>query len=288
MGENLDFSTKKSIDEMIERAREEREKVLHLVDFFLETRVPTAFSNIRLTINHLNEIITRLDGDLVINEDDYINLEEACIYTLNEIKEKLNNIKLTEEELLVTDVIGESNAMLENISNKLDIMPIRLLEKGKTIMFEGMTKKEEDKKTKTELEAKLLEEEEREKQEREKIQKAEEEAKKQQLKEKEDEKNKIKEEINELEKQKMYLQGKLDASIFGKRDLREQILELEVKIKEKTEELYSFNDDIEQRQETENKEVETSNESRSENNKDKKVEPKNTDTKNKEDETIEF
>lgn len=291
MGENLDFSTQKSVNEMIERAREEREKTLCLVDFFLNTKVPSAFLNIKLTIGHLNEIITRLEGDSLIKEEDYMNLEQACIDTLNEIKEKLDNIKFTEEELLTTDVIGESNAMLENISKKLDVIPVRLLEKGKTFMLESITKKDETQKVKEELRTKLLEEEEKEKQEIEKKQRADEEKRKQQLKEKEDKKNKIKEEINELEKQKMYLQGKLDASIFGKKDLREQILELEAKIKEKTEELDLFNldenDDDEQRQETENKEVEVNDVIKAENNEDKKV-TQNLDTKEQEDETIEF
>ena len=291
MEENIDISLKKSIDKIIESARGEREKVLELVDFFLDTRVPIAFSNIKLAIEHLNDINAKLGINFQISKEEFVKLEEMCIKSLKEIREELENIKLTDEELLPTDVIGKSNALLTNISNKLDEMPVRLLEKGKSIIFEGISKKEEDKKLKIELEKKLLEEEEKENQEREKMQKAEEEARKQRIKEQEEKKNKIKEEIIELEKQKMYLQGKLDASIFGKKDLREQISELETKIEEKRGELDTFNldedDDTDQRQEVEDKEIEVSEESKSESNGDKKVSP-NADTKNQEDETIEF
>lgn len=296
MEENLDFSTKKSIDEMLERAREEREKVLHLVDFFLETRVPNAFLNINLAIEHLNEINAKLGINFQISKEEFMKLKEMCIKSLKEIQEELENIKLTEEELLGTDVIEKSSKSLEEISNLLDIMPVKLLEKGKTIIFEGMKEKEEDKKLKAEEDAKLLEEKEKKEQEERKKQREKQELRQQKLKEQEDEKNKIKEEIMELEKQKMYLQGKLDASIFGKKDLREQISELESKIKEKREKLDTFsfneNDDAEQRETTvkkddENKEIAVNDETKSENSDIEK--PKaSIDAKNQEGETIEF
>ena len=67
MEEKLDFSTQKSVNEMIERAKIEREKALHLVEFFQSTRVPSVFLNIRLTIQHLNEISTKLELNPLIN-----------------------------------------------------------------------------------------------------------------------------------------------------------------------------------------------------------------------------
>lgn len=291
MEEKLDFSTQKSVNEMIERAKIEREKALHLVEFFQSTRVPSVFLNIRLTIQHLNEISTKLEVNPLINEDDYMKLEQACIDTLNKIKEQLENIKFTEEELLTTDVIGETYSALEKISNKLDDIPVKLLEKGKVSIFEGITKKEEERKLKAEADAKLLEEKEKEEQEERKKQREEQELRQQKLKEQEEEKNIIIEEINELEKQKMLLKGRLDASIFGKKELRQQISELEEKIEQRRGKLDTLKidekEDVDQKEESEDKNVEAVDKIKLEKDKETKVE-QNLDSKKQEDETIEF
>lgn len=218
MEEKLDFSTQKSINEMIERARNEKEKVLYLAEFLLNAKVPTVFKNIELTMQYLNEISTKLEINSVIDED-YMKLEKACIEALNRIKSQLEKIEMTEEEILETDVINSSYSALESISKKLDELPTKLLEKGKNSILEEVTEKEN-------VKAKAME----------KIKKEE--------KEILEKKGKIEEEINELEKQKMFLKGKLESSIFGKKELKDQIIELETKIGEKCEELYAFNTTI--------------------------------------------
>ena len=84
----------------------------------------------------------------------------------------------------------------------------------------------------------------------------------------------------------MYLQGKLDGSIFGKKDLREQILELEEKIEQRREKLDTFNfeenDESKPIEETNGEKVDASDEIKVEKSGD------NTDSKKQEDETIEF
>ena len=236
-----------------------REKALYLVDFFLTNKVPSVFLNMKLTMNHINQITERLGLDPIAVEEEYIVLEQVCRDALNKIKDQLENLELTEEELLTTDVISSSYSMLEKISNKLDEMSTKLLEKSKNIIVEEIDKKEDYKKRR----------EEKEKQEQERI----------------EQQDKIKKEINELEKQKMFLKGKLEFAIFSKKDLAKQILEIEAKIEEKNIELSAFhldeNDDSEQREDSEN--IKINSELNTENN-GSNAKKEN----NKEDELIEF
>lgn len=204
-----DFSTQKTINDLIKRAEDEREKAINTIEFLQMHKVPETFSNAQAVVNNLTEIATRLDIDFQGNNDDIEKLRNSCIFTLNTLKEQLQNVQLTEEELLNSDVIGNSYRMLEEISKKLDIIPTKIWEKNKETILNSISEKEKVEKEQKTVEA---------------------------LKDKK-EKEKV-----ELEKEEMYLKGKLEVTILrkNKKRLEEEISKVRAKIQKLDNELMNI------------------------------------------------
>ncbi|MGN1299588.1 MAG: hypothetical protein ACI4UE_06385 [Candidatus Scatovivens sp.] len=209
MDNNADLARQKSINEIIERAREEREKAINTIDFLLTYKVPSVFSNGKAIIENLTEISERLNINFQGNNDDIEELRSSCISTLNTLKEQLQSVELTEEKLLHSDVIGNAYSMLEEISNKLEIIPDKIWEKNKSLILLSISEKEtmQSEKSNEELE-----------------------------------RNKIEKEKAELEKQEMYLKGMLEVTLLGKKkkELEKRILEIKGKIQMLDDKLDSF------------------------------------------------
>lgn len=194
MENNVDLSMQKTINELIKRATEERNKAIKTIDFLLTHKLPFVFSTVQNMIDSLTQISERLKLEFE-SEEGIDELKNSCIETLNTLKEQLESVELTETELLSSDVIGNSVGMIEEISNKLDTIPGRILEKSKNNILQAINKKESQ-----DIENKAIEAV----------------------------KIKIKEQKTELEKKEMYLRGMLEVTILPKkkRELEEQISEL--------------------------------------------------------------
>lgn len=194
MENDVDLSMQKTINELIKRANEERNKAIKTIDFLLTHKLPFVFSNVQNTIDSFTQISERLKLEFE-PEEGIDELKNSCIETLNTLKEQLESVELTETELLSSDVIGNSFGMIEEISNKLDNIPGRILEKSKSNILQAISKKESQ-----DIENKAIEAV----------------------------KIKIKEQKIELEKKEMYLKGMLEVTILPKkkRELEEQISEL--------------------------------------------------------------
>lgn len=202
MEEQADFGRQKSINDILQRAKEERNKAINTINFLLNYKIPSVFLSSQNIQNSLNDISDLLNINLESNEN-IEELKNSFISKLNLLKQQLQDIEITEEEVLSSTVIGDSYTLLREISQKLDVIPGKILANGKNQIISQVSKNTEFEKNQNDIKSKKI----------------------------------------ELEKQEMYLKGMLEATILPKKkkELEEKIIQVRIQIENLDKKLTDIN-----------------------------------------------
>lgn len=151
MEKDNDFNIQNSIEQIIQRGIEERNNLIAKIEGLLNDKIPFVFNQIQAIMSSFNEMAGSLN--VSISSDTNIDeLRNGIIDGLTHLKKQLEQIELTEEEILSNTLIGDSIGVVEEVEAKVNSLPNKVLVTEQKKLLDAVATKDKVEKQKQELE----------------------------------------------------------------------------------------------------------------------------------------
>lgn len=151
MEKDNDFNIQNSIEQIIQRGIEERNNLIAKIEGLLNDKIPFVFNQIQAIMSSFNEMAGSLN--VSISSDTNIDeLRNGIIDGLTHLKKQLEQIELTEEEILSNTLIGDSIGVVEEVEARVNSLPNKVLVTEQKKLLDAVATKDKVEKQKQELE----------------------------------------------------------------------------------------------------------------------------------------
>ena len=138
----MDFGEAKSINGILERARYQRDNLLEQIEYFLKKRFPTALKDSERNIEAFKKIAENMGINIEL-DNSVREMVLSNVDKLNVLKIRLNEMNLTEEEILNDFSMEETQELLDLMEPALEEENTNLVNSAQEAILETMKQKSE-------------------------------------------------------------------------------------------------------------------------------------------------